>query len=462
MSHKIAAFTVGVLVMLTTALGGCGARVTFPDPGLAQAVAQHLGVKVDLLRTGAITKITELDASNRGIASLGGIAALQSLQALNLDGNQLTDIQPLVDANLPNLRQVRIAGNPLPCGLDSAVYSEVKALRQRGVTVNWLPSFVVSLGDHSYISDMVQAQDGSLVAMNEAYLFHVNLLGKDAESYQSPDYPGLANIVQGTGMVLRNGSPNENAQWEYSFRFPGGFDSKYQLHYPAGDYRMIRISDGYLLVGLPFWRQEESAIVVKLDVHNNEVWARTYLGEGGGMSAIPLSNGFVILCKKGLIQLDSEGKKVNTLDFVTHGVGQVRSEKIVQTQDGYTIMGSPIGHQEATALVTFTADLAVKTVIQIPVPDGPEDYSMVYDFDATEDGGFVLAVHNWAFPELSADGLLVKIDATGKILWSRPYKDYALGFVIQTADGGFAVGAYAKGWKTFIIKTNENGLMDGQ
>ncbi|MHB0885518.1 MAG: leucine-rich repeat domain-containing protein [Bacillota bacterium] len=465
MYRKIAVFTVGVLIMLTVTLGGCGPRVTFSDPGLAQAVAQHLGAQVDSLRAAAVAEITELNASNCGIVSVDGIAALKSLEAINLAGNQLTDIRPLVDADLPNLKQVRIADNPLPVGLDSAVYSEIKTLRQRGISVEWLPSFVAPMGHYSYITDMVQAPDGSLVAINEGRLFHVNLLGKDAWSDGSPGpaYSMLANIVRADGLVLGN-SPalDEYGPWEYSFRSWGELDSNQQFHYPNGVYRMTLTPDGgYLLVGRPHW-QGDSAKVVKVDANNNEIWSGSYREQGSGMSGIAIPNGYVILCEKGLIQLDSEGKKVKTLDFASHGVEKARSPKIVQTQDGYAIMGFPAGHQEKTALVTFTADLAVNKVVQIPVPNGPDDYSMVYDFDATDDGGFVLAVHNWAFPETSADGLLVKIDTAGKILWSRSYKDYALGFVIQTADGGFAVGAYDKDWMTFIIKTDGNGSVDGQ
>lgn len=465
MYRKIAVFAVGVLIVLAVTLGGCGARVTFSAPGLAQAVAQHLGAQVDSLRAAAVAEITELNASSCGIISLDGIAALKSLEAVNLERNNLTDIQPLVDADLPNLKEVSIADNPLSVELDSAVYSEVKILRQRGVSVEWLPSFVAPMGHYSYITDMVQAPDGSLVAINEGRLFHVNLLGKDAWSDPSPGpaYSLLANIVRGDGLVLGNAPVlDEWGPWEYSFRSWGELDSRHQLHYPNGVYRMTLTPDGgYLLVGRPHW-QGDSARVIKLDENNGEIWSRSYRDQGSGMSGIAIPNGYVILCERGLIQVDSEGKKVKTLDFATYGVDKARSPKIVETKDGYAIMGFPVGHQESTALVTFTTDLAVNRVIQVPVPNGSDDYSMVYDFDATDDGGFILAVHNWAFPETSADGLLVKIDGTGKILWSRPYKDYALGFVLETADGGFAVGAYDKDWTTFIIKTGINGLVDGQ
>lgn len=460
----IAILAVGLFAVMAVALGGCGPRAIFADTCLAQAVAEHLGVRTESLKAGAVAKITELDASNRGIASLDGIGSLRSLEKLNLNGNQLTDMQPLVDAHLPSLTKVSIADNPMPIGLESAVYSEVMTLRQRGVAVDWLPSFIAPLGDGSYITDMVQTADGSLIAINESRLFHVSLLGQDAWSDQSPGPPAvrLENIAR-EGLVLANaGVSDEYGPWVYSFRPWGELDSKRQLHYPNGIYRMTPTPDGhYLLVGRPF-SDEDSAVVAKLDSDGNEVWSRSYRGQGGGMSGIAIPDGYAIICKRGLIQLDPEGEVVTTVDLATFGVEEVRSPKMVQTQDGYAIMGSPAGHQGARVLVIITAGLAVDKVIPIPVPNGPDDYSMVYDFDATEDGGFVLAVHNWAFPELSADGLLVKIDDTGKVLWSRSYKDYALGFVLQTADGGFAVGAFAKGWTTFIIKTDVNGLVDGQ
>ncbi len=465
MSRKLAASITGILVTLAVTLGGCGPKVTFPDPGLAKAVAQQLGGKANSFGDGAVAKITELDASNRQVASLEGIAALDSLEVLNLDGNQLVDLEPLVDADLPNLKRVSIAGNPLPVGLDSAVYSEVKTLRRKGVSVNWLPSFVAPMGHYSYITDMVQAPDGSLVAINEGRLFHVDLFGKDAWSDGSPGpaYSLLANIVQADRLVLVNSrATDEYGPWEYYYQRWGELDTSNQLRYPNGVYRMTLTPDGgYLLVGLPFG-DEDSALVARLDKDNNEIWSGSYRGQGGGISGIAIPNGYLILCRDGLIQLDSQSKKVKTLDFASHTVGQARSPKIVQTQNGYAVMAFPVGHQESTALVTFTADLAVNKVVQTPVPNGPDDHSMVFDFDATDDGGFVLAVHNWAFPETSADGLLVKIDGDGRTLWSRSYKDYALGFVLQTADGGFAVGAHAVDWMTYIIKTDINGLVGGQ
>jgi hypothetical protein len=218
---------------------------------------------------------------------------------------------------------------------------------------------------------------------------------------------------------------------------------------------------GYLLVGTPFG-QEGSATVARLDGKNAETWSDSYDEQGSGLSGIALPDGYAILCEKGLIKLDLNGQVVKTLSFSAYGIDKAQSSKIVKAQDGYAIMGSPEGHQEARMLIVFTSDLVVSTLVRVPVPNGPNDHSMVFDFDATQDGGFVVAAHNWAFPELPANGLLLKMDASGKPSWSRDFRDYALSFVVQTSDGGFALGASGQGWTTYIIKTNSMGLVEGQ
>ena len=84
----------------------------FPDPSLAQAVAERLGVSVGAMVTQEqLSGITELYAWERGIRNLQGIGTLTSLERLLLAGNQISDIQPL--AGLSNLRILVLFDNQI-------------------------------------------------------------------------------------------------------------------------------------------------------------------------------------------------------------------------------------------------------------------------------------------------------------------------------------------------------------
>lgn len=463
LSRKTVTLAATALVLLSAVMGGCGAKVTFSDPGLARAVARHLGVEADAFDRQAVAKITDLDATRSGIASLDGIAAMMGLSAIALDANQLTDLQQLADAELENLKEVSVVDNPLPVALDSPVYAEVAALRRKGVAVQWLPTFIASFGQHGRLTDLDQSPDGSLVAINEGSLLHVSLFGQNPEWFQPPDnWPGLANIVPGDGIIFCNGSPFESTQWEHAFEFPGGFTSTRSFSFPRGVYEMIPAPDSsYLVVGIPF-EQLDSAVVAKLDANREQVWLRIVQDIGGGQSAIALSDGCIVLTDKAVARLNAEGDTVGTIDLSTYGSDVWWLPRMATSQNTYTIVGSYTRQPGSAVILTFTADLQTITAVRTSVPGAQDGELMVYGFDTTEDGGFVLTAHNWAFPETPAGGLLSKVDATGKILWSRSFPEYALNPVIETADGGFAVGAHAADWTTVIIKTDANGLVDAK
>jgi hypothetical protein len=76
-------------------------------------------------------------------------------------------------------------------------------------------------------------------------------------------------------------------------------------------------------------------------------------------------------------------------------------------------------------------------------------YSMVM----TSDGGYALA----------GDGLLVKTDASGDMLWNKTYLGGLIYSVVQTSDGGYALGGTAESsngdYDFWLIKTDAQGIM---
>jgi len=84
----------------------------FPDPGLAQAVADAFRLPVAARVTQAdLDRVFGLEAYGRGITNLAGTQFLRSLQALDLNRNQISDLAPL--AGLQNLEILALDDNQI-------------------------------------------------------------------------------------------------------------------------------------------------------------------------------------------------------------------------------------------------------------------------------------------------------------------------------------------------------------
>ena len=85
-------------------VGPDGAALVFADPALQTAVEEAAAAA-----GGAAVELVSLNAKERGIADLGGIAQLERLEALDLYGNEIRDLAPL--AGLKRLRYLDLGSN---------------------------------------------------------------------------------------------------------------------------------------------------------------------------------------------------------------------------------------------------------------------------------------------------------------------------------------------------------------
>jgi Leucine-rich repeat (LRR) protein len=86
--------------------------IKFVDPNLEQAVRDALEIPAGQPITKAdMARLTDLDASNRGIQNLSGLEYAINLQGLDLSFNQISDISPL--ANLTNLQFLHLLSNQI-------------------------------------------------------------------------------------------------------------------------------------------------------------------------------------------------------------------------------------------------------------------------------------------------------------------------------------------------------------
>lgn len=101
-----------LVVAAALSSGGCcpiiGA-VFIPDEALELALRQQLNQPFGCLTQADLASITELQAENKGIASLDGLEYCTGLTVLNLRSNVIQSITPLRD--LPNLVRVDLTDN---------------------------------------------------------------------------------------------------------------------------------------------------------------------------------------------------------------------------------------------------------------------------------------------------------------------------------------------------------------
>jgi hypothetical protein len=168
---------------------------------------------------------------------------------------------------------------------------------------------------------------------------------------------------------------------------------------------------------------------------------------------------FAVLCDRGLAKISTDGKTVVATELPTDYAYRVTwLERIVKTDDGCMVLGVPDSDGASAVVLTYTSDLVLvgNTTVSLDTGSGR---ARVFGFARTNDGGLVITIHNWSYPEEEARGRLLKLEPQGKVAWSRPYDQFALDEVIQTADGGFVVTARGEELVTYIIKTDPNGLV---
>ena len=134
------------------------AEARIESPGLAAGVAKALGkaaagtftrgelatvTTLDLSRTGSgASPSTHVAAAGAAVANLAGVELLVNLRRLNLDGNAVRDLAPLLA--LRHLEWVSVRGQALT---SDSVYSHIPALQARGVEVLFDAPVIVAIAD---------------------------------------------------------------------------------------------------------------------------------------------------------------------------------------------------------------------------------------------------------------------------------------------------------------------------
>ncbi len=105
----------------------------FPDANLRAAIREALNKPQGLIYTYELEALIRLEAPQRGISDVSGLEYLINLWVLNLGGNNISDILPLVENSGVSAGDfVNLSGNPLSA---TSVDVYIPQLEARGVDV---------------------------------------------------------------------------------------------------------------------------------------------------------------------------------------------------------------------------------------------------------------------------------------------------------------------------------------
>lgn len=124
--------------------------VVFPDQNLEAVIREEIGQPFKPLHSGGLKKITELDATGKGITSLEGMQYLTNLTVLHLEDNQVSDVSPL--AGLRKLRTLNLRNNSIT-DLRKANFEALSAvpLRKLNLDTNYV---LVESGQYTWLTDI--------------------------------------------------------------------------------------------------------------------------------------------------------------------------------------------------------------------------------------------------------------------------------------------------------------------
>jgi hypothetical protein len=254
-----------------------------------------------------------------------------------------------------------------------------------------------------------------------------------------------------------------NVLWEKTY---GGADDDRAYYATA-------VADGVVVVGSSSSLEQDKTVawVLKLDHDVNALWNQTFL-EGTGSEfryLLGLADGFLLVGNVFLPSGDTEGYVVridaegNLSWNVTLGGGKVdKFFSAVETQDGFVLVGLTYSLSNDSEVWVVRMEANGSVVWDKTYGGSMEDAGRAITL--TEDHSYVIAGYTNSMGNGDYDALLLKIDASGNLLWNKTYggpqsdKAYA---VAETAGEYVIAGdTRSKGEgdnDAWIIKVDSNG-----
>ena len=274
---------------------------------------------------------------------------------------------------------------------------------------------------------------------------------------------------------------------------------------PGTGYCIIEISDGYIAGGALYdsVTDRTQRFLTKIDFDGNTIWEKFYespkvggirgidITKNGTIIATGYSNtpnwgefqGFVFIVDEGdgfIMEIDNAGNLLweNIIDAP-------QGTKVREIEDGYIVCSCvwnwTAGAGDHMDFCLIKTDTLGNTIWKKYLGGLEDDH--LYDFDLTNDGGYILGGHTLSYDVENWDYLLMKTDNDGNEEWHRTFgqprgydaqyiHDEAYG-VRQTPDGGYIIcggsgdehsysaSGHPSGpsdeWKVFLAKTDGSG-----
>jgi uncharacterized delta-60 repeat protein len=247
-------------------------------------------------------------------------------------------------------------------------------------------------------------------------------------------------------------------------------------------YSIQQTSDGgYIVAG---WTASFGAggdvLIIKLDSSGNIQWSRAIGGTNndGAESIQQTSDGGYIVAgytySFGAGNYDALIVKLNSSGNIQWsraigGTNEDQALSIQQTSDGGYIVAGVTNSFGAGNYDFLIIKLDSSGNIQWSRAIGGTNNDVAFSIQQTSDGGYIVAGHAFGFGAGGYDSLIIKLDSSGNIQWSRAIggtnNDETLS-IQQTSDGGYIVAGNtlsfgAGDWDVLIIKLDSSGNISG-
>jgi uncharacterized delta-60 repeat protein len=238
---------------------------------------------------------------------------------------------------------------------------------------------------------------------------------------------------------------------------------------------------GYIVAGRTrsFGAGNYDALIIKLNSSGNIQWSRAIGGtnEDDAVSIQQTSDGGYIVAgytnSFGAGNSDALIIKLNSSGNIQWsraigGTNDDRAFSIQQTSDGGYIVAGGTWSFGAGNYDVLIIKLDSSGNIQWSRAIGGTNRDLASSIQQTSDGGYIVAGGTWSFGAGNYDVLIIKLDSSGNIQWSRAIggtnDDYA-NSIQQTSDGGYIVAgwtySFGAGGDVLIIKLDSSGNISG-
>lgn len=312
---------------------------------------------------------------------------------------------------------------------------------------------------------VIQSIDGGCIA-----------LGTNATYYDNPEgaeYVNASTLLVKTdadgNLIWTKTIPQKAPHEMLSFMIPtsdGGFalagtkPVAVQVNYGKGIIMPMNVSQFYLLKANSEGDIQWNRTYIKDDSKSQSIYFRNFIQTNDGGYALTGTYIFFSTPLIWCVKTDSSGNL--QWNRTINAGGYAIASSIVQTSEGgYMLLGQNYVQGSGDSFLAVKLDSSGNTQWIKEYPNLGRYTSSSSSGIATSDGGYMIGGSTYIDYQ-GTYGLLVKIDASGKLSWNNTYGEPAsrISSIAQTADNGYIFAGSSNG-SAWIVKTDSVGKIEG-